>query len=164
MSAWFLTSQAQAANTNQIPSVSPSSAPQGTTNLLVTFMLNATPTPPPTNVPATSASIGTIAGASLTHPSQTAVTATFSIPGNAPWGPGCHDLLSGQRVLRQDRRVHQHGGHDAYLSHLFSSPPSVSFSFESTRGSCGHNLVYLTLCGFQVDFDRQPSDFGTRLA
>jgi PKD repeat protein len=84
--AWFLTSEAQAANTNQISSVSPSSAPQGTNNLLVTFTLNATPAPPPTTVLPASASIGAIAGTALTHPSLTTVTATFNIPGNEPVG------------------------------------------------------------------------------
>jgi PKD repeat protein len=73
-------------STNQITAVSPASATQGTTNLLVTFTLNATPPPPPTSVSVTSASIGTNAGTALTHPTQTSVTATFNIPGNAPLG------------------------------------------------------------------------------
>jgi PKD repeat protein len=84
--AGVLTSQAQAAVTNQISSVSPASAPQGTNNLLVTFTLDATPPPPPTNVSVTSVSIGTNSGTALAHPTQTTVTATFDIPANASTG------------------------------------------------------------------------------
>jgi len=86
VAAWFLTVHAHAANTNQIFSVSPSSALQGANNLLVTFTLPTSPPPPPTTLTPQSVSIGTNSGSSLTHTSSYIVTATFTLPGNVPLG------------------------------------------------------------------------------
>lgn len=72
--------------TNWLAAVSPSSASQGMAGLVVTFTLGATPPPPPTNVPPSSATIGTFAGVSLAHPVSNLVTGVFSIPAGAPTG------------------------------------------------------------------------------
>jgi len=78
----------QAQSTNQIVAVVPSSAAQGTTGLLVTFTLDTdSPPAPPSNVPPDAATIGTLAGASASHPSQYQVTAVFTIPASEPVGP-----------------------------------------------------------------------------
>jgi hypothetical protein len=71
-----------------ILSVSPNSAGRGTKNMTLAINLDpsAQPAPPPQNAPINSASIGTIAGTSLVHVSQTQVQATFSIPANATTG------------------------------------------------------------------------------
>ncbi len=72
---------------NQITTVSPNSAAQGTANLLVTFTLDTdSPPAPPAGAPVTSVTLGTIAGSSITHASQYIVTAQFSIPAAEPVG------------------------------------------------------------------------------
>ncbi len=76
---------AQAAN--QITAVSPASAAQGTTGLLVTFTLDTdVPPAPPAGILPTSVKLAAMTGASATHSSQYTVTAVFSIPGSEPTG------------------------------------------------------------------------------
>lgn len=76
-----------ATNTNVISSVIPSSAYQGTTNLLVTFQLSASvPQPPPTNVAITGVYIGTLPGQALPHTNQYVIGAVFNIAGNVSTG------------------------------------------------------------------------------
>jgi hypothetical protein len=66
---------------NEITAVTPNSAAQGTADLLVTFTLDTdSPPAPPAGVMPTSVMIGTLAGASITHATQYAVTAIFAIP------------------------------------------------------------------------------------
>lgn len=66
---------------NQITTVSPNSAVQGASSVVVSFTLDSdTPAPPPAGVAPTSVTIGTISGTSFTHSSQYLVTATFAIP------------------------------------------------------------------------------------
>ncbi|MCP3936631.1 MAG: DUF1566 domain-containing protein, partial [Actinomycetia bacterium] len=78
---------ALAQNANQITEISPDSAEQGTTGLLVTFTLdNDTPPPPPAGVGPDSASIGGMVGTSVSHPTQYSVTAVFDIPIGEPAG------------------------------------------------------------------------------
>lgn len=71
-----------------ILSVSPTSGTHGTT---VTLTINldpaVQPAPPPQQAPVNSVSVGTIAGNTLTHVSQTQVRATIPIPSNAATGP-----------------------------------------------------------------------------
>jgi PKD repeat protein len=90
VAAWLAGAGAAPGVTNVLASVSPSSAPAGATNLLVTFTMSPTPPPPPTNVPISAATIGTVAGMSLARPSQSVVTGRFSIPGSEP--PGAKDV------------------------------------------------------------------------
>ena len=75
--------------TNQIGSVSPATAAQGASGLLVTFTLSATPPPPTTNVSPSLVSIGTSTGFAVTHTGLTVVTALFAISADAPAG-GCN--------------------------------------------------------------------------
>jgi PKD repeat protein len=88
----ILTARPAGAVVGSIQTAEPSSASQGTNNLLVTFTLSPTP-PPPTNlaVQATSVTIGTISGSSITRPSQFVVTARFNIPGAEE--PGTKNVL-----------------------------------------------------------------------
>jgi hypothetical protein len=73
--------------TNQITAINPASAPQGSTNLLVTFTLDTdVPPAPPAGVMPNSVMIGTIAGTSGTHSSQYVVSARFNIPSAEPTG------------------------------------------------------------------------------
>ena len=76
---------AQAAN--QITAVSPASAAQGTTGLLVTFTLDTdVPPAPPAGILPTSVKLAAMTGASATHSSQYTVTAVFSVPVSEPLG------------------------------------------------------------------------------
>jgi len=72
----------------EITSVSPDTATQGTTGLTVTFTLDAASTPsvPPADAPADSVMIGTIAGTSVSRPSQYVLTAVFDIPSDEAVG------------------------------------------------------------------------------
>jgi hypothetical protein len=73
--------------TNQITALEPDAAPQGTTNLLVTFTLDTdAPPAPPAGVMPDSVLIGAMTGNSVTHPSQYIVTARFDIPSAEPTG------------------------------------------------------------------------------
>ena len=73
--------------TNQITTINPNSAAQGTTGLLVAFTLDTdVPPAPPAGVMPNSVMIGTITGTSVTHSSQYIVTATFNIPAGEPTG------------------------------------------------------------------------------
>ncbi len=72
---------ARAQAVNQILSISPATAAQGTANLLVTFTLDSDfPAPPPAGVGPQSVTLGAISGRSITHTSNTVVTAVFDIP------------------------------------------------------------------------------------
>ena len=63
-----------------VTSVSPNSAAQGTTDLLVTFILDGGSTEmPPADAPVDQVTIGTIKGTSLTH-NDTIITGIFNIP------------------------------------------------------------------------------------
>ena len=79
---------AQTTIANGISSVSPATANAGTSSLLVTFNLNASasPAPPPAFVVPQSASIGSMAGTSLTHVSQYVVTGVFTVPSGTAAG------------------------------------------------------------------------------
>ena len=74
------------AQTGTITAVSPQSAEQGTSGLLVSFTLGSTPPPPPTDAPLKQANLGAIAGTSLTRAGQYEVTAIFSIPASESVG------------------------------------------------------------------------------
>lgn len=74
------------AATNILSSVVPSSAPQGTNGVLVTFTLASFPPAPPTNVAVTSVTMGELSGTSPAHPVTNIVTALFDIPPNATSG------------------------------------------------------------------------------
>ena len=89
LALFFLASvSAPGQSTNQITVVSPATAAQGTSNLTVTFTLDTdSPPPPPAGVLPTSVTLGTIAGSSITHSSQSTVTAQFSISGSEAVGP-----------------------------------------------------------------------------
>jgi hypothetical protein len=69
---------------NGILSVSPNAGTHGTT-LTITINLNpaAQPAPPPQNAPINSVTVGTITGVNNVHVSQTQVTSSITIPGNA---------------------------------------------------------------------------------
>ncbi len=67
--------------TNTITAISPATAVQGTTGLLVTFTLStAAPPAPPADVWPQSVTLGDMTGASVQHVSQYVVTAMFDIP------------------------------------------------------------------------------------
>jgi hypothetical protein len=71
-----------------ITSVTPNSGARGATvTVTINIDANANPAPPPQNAPVNSVTIGTMAGTSLQHVSQTQVRATFTIPANAATGP-----------------------------------------------------------------------------
>ncbi len=84
--AMLLPGRLIATNTNQISSVSPSSAPQGTNGLLMTFTLGATPPPPPTTVAISSVSIGSVTGTASPHTNQYVISGLFNLPGNISTG------------------------------------------------------------------------------
>ena len=84
--AMLLAGRLLATNTNLISTVSPSSATQGATSLLVTFALGATPPPPPTNVTISSLSIGSVSGTASPHTNQFVISGLFNLPGNASTG------------------------------------------------------------------------------
>jgi hypothetical protein len=74
--------------TNQILSISPTSAPQGTTGLLLTFTLDTDfPPPPPAGDGPQSVSIGSLSGTAITHASANTVTAIFTVPAGESPGP-----------------------------------------------------------------------------
>jgi PKD repeat protein len=81
-----LTLPAAATVTNIIQTVSPASAPQGTTGLWVTFTLNSTPPPPPTTAPITSVLIGSTGGTPSPHTNQYVIAAQFDVPGSETVG------------------------------------------------------------------------------
>lgn len=83
---WLAVLPAFGVNTNTLSSVSPASVPQGSSDLLVTFTLSATPPPPPITVVPKSVSIGSIAGTSAARTGTYTITAMFNIPGNEPVG------------------------------------------------------------------------------
>ena len=89
---WVILATSAFAGTNYLASVSPSSAPQGTNDLLVTFTLSAgPPRPPPPDVAATNVTMGDLVAASMTHPYSNTVTAVLNIPGGET--PGAKDVL-----------------------------------------------------------------------
>jgi len=89
---WVILTTSVFAATNYLASVSPSWAPQGTNDLLVTFTLSAgPPRPPPPDVAATNVTMGDLVGASMTHPYSNTVTAVFNVPGNET--PGAKEVL-----------------------------------------------------------------------
>jgi len=70
-----------------ITSISPTSGTRGTTvTLTINLDAAAQPAPPPQQAPINSVTVGTITGTSLVHVSQTQVTASITIPGNATTG------------------------------------------------------------------------------
>ena len=72
---------------NQITTVSPAAAAQGTSGLTVTFTLETdAPPPPPAGVMPTNVSLGTLIGGNVTHPNQSTVTATFNLSASEPIG------------------------------------------------------------------------------
>ena len=75
-----------ATNTNQISSVSPASAQQGTNGLLVTFTLSSAPPPPPTSVAISGVSIGSVTGTASPHTNQYIICGQFNLPGNVATG------------------------------------------------------------------------------
>ena len=85
MKTWLMTLAGLAALpalavTNTLLSISPNTAQQGATAVVVTFTLNPTPPAPGIAVPIQSAMIGGIAGTNLSRPTTTTVTGTFNIP------------------------------------------------------------------------------------
>jgi PKD repeat protein len=91
IAAVLCTQAANAVITNIIQTVSPASAPQGSTGLWVTFTLNSTPPPPPTSAPISSVYIGGISGTPAPHTNQYVIAAQFTIPGTEP--AGAKDVL-----------------------------------------------------------------------
>ncbi len=83
-----LPSRAQTTVTNGVQFVSPATAVQGESDLLVTFTLatGTTPPPPAAGVMPTTITLGTNRGTSITHASQYVVTARFSIAANEAAG------------------------------------------------------------------------------
>jgi predicted outer membrane repeat protein len=81
LGAWALGAAADQTITNGITTVTPASASQGQTGVVVAFQLNAASLPPPpgTNVMPNQARIGALVGTGLTRSGQV-VTATFSFP------------------------------------------------------------------------------------
>lgn len=73
---------------NDISSVSPASAEAGVANLTVTLTIDsgATPPPPPASISPSSVTLGSLQGASIQHPSQFVVEASFTIPAGATPG------------------------------------------------------------------------------
>ena len=72
---------------NELTGVQPTSAPQGTLSLLVTFTLDTdSPPAPPAGVIPDSVMLGTLVGSSVAHDSQYVVTAMFDIPADEPAG------------------------------------------------------------------------------
>jgi hypothetical protein len=77
--------------TNDITAVNPNSAIQLTTGQTITFTLDTDDPPaPPAGVIPESVTIGTIEGASATHPDQYTITAVFDFP--ADEAPGTKDV------------------------------------------------------------------------
>lgn len=76
-----------AQSTNQILSLTPTNAAQGTGGLTVTFALDTdSPPAPPAGVAPLSVTLGSITGSAVSHASQYAVSATFAIPALEPVG------------------------------------------------------------------------------
>ncbi len=75
----FLVGNSSALLGQTITSVTPDSAVQGTTDLLVTIIISGDQLPP-SQAPVDQVTIGTIAGTSLVHVSETEITAIFNIP------------------------------------------------------------------------------------
>jgi hypothetical protein len=74
--------------TNQIMQITPNSAQQGASGLLVTFTLDTDfPPPPPPGDGPQSVMIGGLSGTSITHTAPSAVTAVFNIPSGETAGP-----------------------------------------------------------------------------
>ena len=72
---------------NEITSVEPGSAQQGTSSLLVTFSLDTdSPPAPPAGVIPDNVTIGSLIGTSVTHPTQYTIAAVFDIPTGEPAG------------------------------------------------------------------------------
>ena len=72
---------------NEIIDVSPNSAVQGDSGVLVTLTLDTDfPPAPPAGIDPISVTIGNLSGSSITHTEQYAVTAVFSIPVSEPVG------------------------------------------------------------------------------
>ncbi len=69
-----------------ITAIAPTSAAQGTANLLVTFTLGSNPPPPPIGTLPTSATLGANTGSTLARPGQYTVTAVFNIPASETIG------------------------------------------------------------------------------
>lgn len=91
-----LSASVQAVNTNQIASISPASATQGTNGLVVVFTLSTTPPwPPPSNIQVSSVTLGTNAATAYARPNTNGVTnvvyATFNLPGQE--AVGAKDVL-----------------------------------------------------------------------
>ena len=85
--AVLATTRAAGQMANQITAVSPGSAAQGTSGLTVTFTLDTdAPPPPPAGILPTSVTLGSLTGSSVTHASQTTVTAVFNISGSEAIG------------------------------------------------------------------------------
>jgi hypothetical protein len=53
----------------------------------ITLSATAQPAVPPQNAPVNSVTVGNVAGASVSRPTQYTVQATFAIPANAATGP-----------------------------------------------------------------------------
>jgi hypothetical protein len=70
---------------NGILNVSPTNGSPGSTFTLV-INLNSSVNPPPANAPINSVSVGSLAGTSNVHVSQTEVTSIITIPANAAPG------------------------------------------------------------------------------
>ena len=72
---------------NQVTSVSPDSASQGSSGLLVTFALDAdSPLAPPAGDGPQSVTIGSVSGTAIAHASNLTVSASFSFPAGEPAG------------------------------------------------------------------------------
>ena len=106
-------------------SVSPASAMQGTTGLVVTFTLSAVaPLPPSNGIPANSATLGTVSGTALTHTNQFIVTARFDIPAGET--PGLKDAQVGFPPSLSYTKT------GAFT--VVASPLSAGFSVSPTSG------------------------------
>mgnify|MGYP000274164336 CR=1 FL=1 len=70
-----------------VKSITPNSGTQGESALSVSIIIEAGTMPlPPADVPVQSVTIGSISGTSLSHVSETEITAVFNIPSDATAG------------------------------------------------------------------------------
>ncbi len=139
--AWLLPGRLAATNTNQITTVSPSSAPLGTNGMLVAFTLSSSaPPPPPTGVAISSVSIGSLTGTPSPHTNQYSISALFNIPGNV--------LTGAQNVLI----TYGGGAVVSYKAGGFTILPAMAagFSASPTNGISPLTVYFSDASGISI--------------
>ncbi len=137
---------------NQITTVSPNSAVQGTTGLLVTFTLDTdVPPAPPAGILPTSVTIGSLTGTSATHSSQYVVTAVFNIPAGET--PGAKDCAVNFTTPNGSLTFSKTGGFTVALPP--NSPPVITRHPQSQTVSVGAAVSFTVVASGTAPLDYQ---------